>query len=123
MSRVTSSPERKKRKTKLFQKTKGYRLGKKNLYRHAVEQLDKSMSYSTRDRKVRTREFRSLWIMRINAAARNNGLSYSKLIDGLRKANVKVDRKMLAELAVNDARAFTELSELAKKSLNVQAAV
>ena len=119
MSRITSAPERRKRKTKLFQKTKGYRLGKKNLYRHAVEQLEKSMVYATRDRKARTREFRSLWIMRINAAARTNGLSYSRFMDGLKKASIRVDRKMLAELAVSDAKAFSELSELAKKNLNV----
>ncbi len=122
MSRITSAPERKKRKRRLFKQVKGYRLGKKNLYRHATEQLDRSMAYSTRDRKVRKRDFRSLWIIRINAAARINGLSYSKLMSGLKKANILVNRKILAELAVNDEKAFSKISEAAKNGLGIEAA-
>ena len=98
------------------------RLGKKNLYRHTVEQVDRSMVYAYRDRRVRQREFRSLWIIRINAAARMNGLSYNRLINGLKKVNVLVNRKILADLAVNDQKAFTELSEMAKKGLGAKAA-
>ncbi len=122
MSRITSAPERKKRKRKLFKKTKGYRLGKKNLYRHASEQVERSMAYSYRDRRVRKREYRSLWIIRINAAARINGMSYSRLMSGLKKANVQNNRKILADLAVNDEKAFSELSELAKKGIGIKAA-
>ncbi len=117
MSRITSAPERKKRKRRLFKQVKGYRLGKKNLYRHAIEQVERSMAYSYRDRKVKKRDYRSLWIIRINAAARINGLSYSRLMSGLKKADVQINRKILADLAVNDEKAFAEISEIAKKGL------
>ena len=121
MSRVTSAPERKKRKIKLFKTTKGYTLGKKNLYRHAIEQADKSMAYSYRDRKVRKREYRALWIIRINAGTRMNGVSYSRFMNGLKKANMLLNRKILADLAVNDAKAFSVLCEIVKNNSGVKA--
>jgi ribosomal protein L20 len=98
---------------------KGYRGRKSTNYRIANEQVMKSLQYAYRDRRARKREFRRLWITRINAAARKNGLSYSRLIDGLNKAGVEVNRKMLAELAVNDAQAFSELVNVAKQQLGV----
>jgi len=98
---------------------KGYRGRKSTNYRIANEQVMKSLQYAYRDRRARKREFRRLWITRINAAARKNGLSYSRLIDGLNKAGVEVNRKMLAELAVNDAHAFSELVNVAKQQLGV----
>lgn len=114
MPKVKTAVARKKRKKRLFKQTKGYRLAKKNLYRHAREQLERSLQYAYRDRKAKKREFRSLWIIRINAAARLNGVSYNKFINGLKKANVQINRKMLAELAVNDANAFSQLTSIVK---------
>jgi len=114
MPRVKSNVARRRRTKRLFKRTKGYRLGKKNVYKHAKEQFDKSMQYAFRDRRARKREFRSLWIMRINAAARKGGLSYSRFMSGLKKANVQINRKILADLAVNHESAFSELVSLAK---------
>ena len=96
---------------------KGYRLAKKNLYRHATEQVDKSLQYAYRDRRKRKSVFRSLWITRINAAARLKGVSYSKLMDGLKKAGVCIDRKILADLAISDINTFNQLVEVAKNQL------
>jgi large subunit ribosomal protein L20 len=97
---------------------KGYYGAKSRLYRVANEAVIRSLSYSYRDRRARRRQFRRLWITRINAAARLNGLSYNRFIDGLNKASVEVDRKMLAELAVNDRQVFDQLVEVAKAHLN-----
>jgi len=88
-------------------------MGKKHLYRHAIEQLDKSLQYAYRDRRRKKREFRSLWITRINAASRLNGMSYNQFISGLRKAKVQINRKILADLAVNDTNAFSQLVAIA----------
>ncbi len=118
MPRVKGAIITKKRKRKIFKMTKGYWGGKKNLYRHAKEQLEKSLQYAYRDRKVKKRMFRSLWISRINAAARLNGLTYSRFIAGLKKAKVGINRKLLADLAVNDSSAFSYLADLAKASYN-----
>lgn len=102
---------------KVLAQAKGYRGRRKNVYRVAVQAVTKAGQYAYRDRRQRKRQFRALWIARINAAARLNGLSYSRLIDGLSKASIEVDRKVLAELAVNDAVAFSSLAEKAKSAL------
>ena len=117
MPRVKGGTVARKRRKKILKLAKGYYGSKHLLYRTANEQVMKSLAYAYRDRKRRKREFRKLWITRINAASRLNGLSYSKLINGLAKANVEVNRKMLADLAVNDAAGFTAIVELAKKGL------
>ena len=113
MVRIKGGVTSRRRKKKLFRLTKGYRMGKKHLYRHATEQLDKSLQYAYRDRRRKKREFRSLWITRINAASRLNGMSYSQFISGLRKAKVQINRKILADLAVNDTNAFSQLVSIA----------
>ncbi|MFC1566566.1 50S ribosomal protein L20 [bacterium] len=120
MVRVKGGMSTLKRKKKIFKISKGYRLGKKNLFRHATEQVDKGLQYAYRDRKVNKRTFRALWIVRINAGARLNGISYNKFMNGLKLASIDVDRKMLAELAVNDSLAFAELANIAKKQLNIE---
>ena len=96
---------------------RGYFGSKHALFRTAKQQVMKSWMYAYRDRRQRKRDFRKLWIARINAAARMNGLSYSRLMHGLKLAGVKINRKMLADLAVNDAKAFSELAELAKQQI------
>ena len=119
MPRVKRGTKRHNRRKKLLGLAKGYYLNKSKLYKFAKESVEKALTYAYRDRKVRKREFRRLWIARINAAARMQGLSYSRLIDGLNKAGVEVNRKVLADLAVNDARAFGELVSVAKQQLGV----
>ncbi len=118
MVRIKGGVTTRRRKKKIFRRTKGYRLGKKNLWRHAREQYQKGLQYAYRDRKRKKRDFRSLWIIRINAAARLNGLSYSHFMRGLKKANIQINRKILAEFAVNDASVFSELAAIAKKSIS-----
>lgn len=118
MSRVKGGLTTRRRKKKVFRRAKGYRLGKKNLYRHAVEQVEKGLQYAYRDRKTKKRRFHSLWIIKINAAARLHGISYSKFIQGLRKANVNVNRKILADLAVQEPEVFASLIETAKSRLS-----
>ena len=105
-----------RRHKKYLDLAKGFRGGRSKLYRTAREAVERSLVYSYRDRKVRKREFRKLWIVRINAAARENGLSYSRFIDGLNKAQVALNRKMLAELAINDSASFAALATLAKNA-------
>jgi len=96
---------------------KGYYTGKSKLYRAAQQAIEKSLGYAYRDRRAKKREFRSLWIVRINAAARQNDLSYSRLMSGLAKAGVTLDRKILAELAVSDPAGFSALAKTAKAAL------
>ncbi|HHV61099.1 MAG TPA: 50S ribosomal protein L20 [Firmicutes bacterium] len=105
-----------RRHKKILKLAKGFTGAKSKVFRRANEAVMKSLQYAYRDRRNRKRDFRRLWITRINAAARTNGISYSRLIDGLKKAGVEVNRKMLAELAVNDAAAFSELVQVAKGS-------
>jgi large subunit ribosomal protein L20 len=93
---------------------KGYRGARSKLFRSATEAVDRALNYAFRDRRVKKRDFRALWITRINAAARTNGLSYSRLIHGLKVAKVEIDRKVLADLAVSDPGAFTEIVAVAK---------
>jgi len=105
------------RKKKMFRRAKGAYASKKNRWRMAIQQLEKSMRYMYIGRKDRKGVFRQIWIVRLNAAVREYGLSYSKFISGLKKANVIIDRKMLAELAINDANAFKQIAEIAKSAL------
>jgi large subunit ribosomal protein L20 len=114
MPRVKNSVVTRRRHKKILKLAQGYRGAKSKLYRVAKEQVMKSLSYAYRDRRVRKRDFRKLWIARINAAARLNGISYSRLMNGLRLAGVEINRKNLADLAVHDASAFNQLVEIAK---------
>ena len=103
---------------KVIDKVKGYKGRRKNVYRVAVQAVTKAGQYAYRDRRQRKRQFRALWIARINAAARECGLSYSRLIDGLKKASIEIDRKVLADLAVHEKEAFAQIAEKAKASLS-----
>jgi large subunit ribosomal protein L20 len=96
---------------------KGYRGARSKLFRSATEAVDRALNYAFRDRRVKKRDFRSLWITRINAASRLNGLSYSKFIFGLKKANVQIDRKVLADIAVSDPTGFGQIADLAKAGI------
>ena len=116
MPRVKGGTTTRKRHKKVLERAKGYRGSKSKLFRRANEQVLHSLSYSYRDRRQRRRNFRKLWIMRINAAARLNGMSYSKFMNGLKTAELEIDRKVLADMAVNDAKAFADLVELAKNA-------
>ncbi|MEJ2213578.1 MAG: 50S ribosomal protein L20 [Gammaproteobacteria bacterium] len=102
---------------KVLEEAKGYYGARSKVYRVAKQAVIKAGQYAYRDRRQKKRQFRALWIARINAAARINGISYSRMMDGLNKANIEVDRKMLADLAVNDANAFAALAEQAKAAL------
>ena len=115
MARVKNGAVTKARHKKVLKQAKGYFGSKHRLYKSAKEQLMHSGQYAYRDRKQKKREFRKLWITRINAACRENGISYSRFIEGLNKAGVEVNRKMLSEIAINDPKAFTELVNVAKK--------
>ncbi|HIT37867.1 MAG TPA: 50S ribosomal protein L20 [Candidatus Onthousia faecipullorum] len=115
MARVKNGAVTKARHKKVLKQAKGYFGSKHRLYKSAKEQLMHSGQYAFRDRKQKKREFRKLWITRINAACRENGISYSRFIEGLNKAGVEVNRKMLSDIAINDPKAFTELVSIAKK--------
>lgn len=115
MSRVTGAPASRKRRKKFLALAKGYRGPRGNLYRQARVAVERGLRYAYRDRRVRKREFRKLWIVRINAAAREHGLSYNRFMHGLSKAEVHLDRKILADLAVADPDTFARLAALAKK--------
>ena len=116
MARVKSAMTTRARHKKVLKQAKGYYGAKHYRFRNANQAVLKSLSYAYVGRKDKKSNFRKLWISRINAAARMNGLTYSKLISGLKKANVTINRKMLAEIAVNDEKAFTEIAEIAKKA-------
>ena len=118
MARVKRAVNAQKKKRKVMKLAKGYFGAKSKQYRAASEQVRRSLRYAYIGRKQKKRDFRSLWITRINAAARINGLSYSKLMNGLKVAGIDINRKMLAELAISDAAAFTALAEKAKEALN-----
>ncbi|HHH36139.1 MAG TPA: 50S ribosomal protein L20 [Gammaproteobacteria bacterium] len=117
MPRVKRGVTARARHKKVIAQAKGYRGRRKNVYRVATQAVTKAAQYAYRDRRQRKRQFRSLWIVRINAAARECGLSYSRMMDGLRKAAVEIDRKILADLAVRDKAAFAALAEKAKAGL------
>ena len=118
MPRVKRGVTTRRRHKKVLKLAKGYFGSKSKLFRPAQEQLLKSLAYSYAHRKAKKRDFRKLWITRINAAARINGLSYSRLINGLKLAGVDINRKILADLAVNDMDAFSKLANVAKEKLN-----
>lgn len=114
MPRAKGGFKTRQRRNRVLKQAEGYWGKRKSSFRSAQEAVDRALAYSYRDRRNRKREFRSLWIIRINAAARLAGLSYSRLMDGLKKAGVTIDRKVLADLAVRDAAAFNSLAALAK---------
>ncbi|PEA56803.1 50S ribosomal protein L20 [Bacillus pseudomycoides] len=118
MPRVKGGTVTRQRRKKIIKLAKGYYGSKHTLYKVANQQVMKSLMYAFRDRRQKKRDFRKLWITRINAAARMNGLSYSRLMNGLKLAGIEVNRKMLADLAVHDAKAFAELATAAKTALN-----
>jgi large subunit ribosomal protein L20 len=117
MSRITRGVSRLKRKRKIMAAAKGARGGRSKLYKSAKETVEKGLQYAYRDRRLRKRDFRTLWIARINAAARANEITYSRMMCGLKNAGVEINRKVMADLAVHDPAAFGELAEIAKKSL------
>ncbi len=115
--RTTKGAARNKAKRRLFKRAKGYRGGRSKLLRTAKESVVRAGAYAYRDRRARKRDFRRLWIIRINAAVRQRGMRYSQLIDGLKKANIELDRKMLAEMAVHDPAGFDTVCEAVKEAL------
>jgi len=115
--RTTTGPARHQAKKRLFKRTKGFRGGRSNLLRSAKETLVRADAYAYRDRRTRRRDFRRLWIIRINAAVRQQGMRYSQFVNGLKQARIELDRKMLAELAVHDAEAFAQIVEQVKEVL------
>ena len=117
MPRVKGGSKTRQRRKKVLKMAKGYVAGRGRLYRTAVDAVHRALAYSYRHRRTKKRDFRRLWITRINAAARIHGLSYSRLMDALRKAHIELDRKILADLAVSDPGAFSKIAEKAKASI------
>jgi len=117
MPRITSAPARNKRKKKIFREAKGYFGGRKNLFRTAKDAVEKGWEHAYRDRKNKKRTFRRLWITRINAAARQNEMSYSHFMNGLKRSGIDLNRKALADLAVRNPDAFSALADRAKQNL------
>jgi large subunit ribosomal protein L20 len=115
--RVKTGTVRRKRHKKILKMAKGFYSGRRKHFRKAKEQIERSLVYAFRDRKQKKREFRKLWIMRINAACRLNDISYSRFINGLKKANIDLDRKILADLAMNEPEVFASIVEKAKAAL------
>ena len=122
MARVKRSVNAQKKRREVLERAAGYRGQRSRLYRKAKEQVTHSMVYAYNDRRTRKGDFRRLWIQRINAAARAQGMTYNRFIQGLKAAEVEVDRRMLAELAVNDPQAFTALVDIARGALPASAA-
>ena len=116
MPRVKRGYTLRRRRKRLLKLAKGFRGPRGNLYRIAREAVDRALNYAYRDRRARKRDFRRLWIARINAAARSNDMSYSRLIAGLAKANVVIDRKILSDMAINDPGSFTRLTAIAREN-------
>ena len=117
MPRVKRGFKARRRRNKVLKLAKGYRGARSKLFRSATEAVNRAMKYAFRDRKVRKRDFRALWIVRINAASRDNGLTYSRLVHGLKKAEISLDRKILAQLAVTEPAAFSAVVDKAKAQL------
>lgn len=117
MPRVKRSVHSQKKRRKVFKQAKGFRGGRGRLLRTAKETIARALRYAYRDRRNKKREIRSLWIVRVNAAARENGLSYSQFLYGLKKAGIEIDRKILADLAVNDEAGFRALADAAKAAI------
>src|SRR5271165_7121926 len=120
--RVTNSPASRKRRIRTIKAAKGFRLRRSKLYRYASDALDHGMQYAYRDRKTKKRNYRALWQVRINAAARAAGITYSRFMEGLKAAQCALDRKVLAELAATDIAAFTELVQLSQNALKTKSA-
>ncbi|RQD77245.1 MAG: 50S ribosomal protein L20 [Candidatus Syntrophonatronum acetioxidans] len=118
MARVKRGATVKRRHKKILKLAKGYRGSTSKIFKLANQQVMRSLAFAYRDRRQKKRDFRKLWITRINAAARQNGMSYSKLMNGLKKAGVEINRKMLADLAVNDEKAFSQLVQMAREQFN-----
>lgn len=116
--RVKRGFKARRRRNKVLALAKGFRGGRSKLYRTAADAVDKALMYAYRDRRVRKRDFRKLWIVRINAGARMNGLSYSRFINGLKLTGCEIDRKVLADLAVSDPAGFSQLASMAAAKLN-----
>ncbi len=116
MPRVKRGTRRRNRRKKILKRAKGYYIGKSTLYRQAMLAVDRSLGFAYRDRRARKRQFRSLWTIRINAAARQNEMSYSRFMSGLKKAGVTLDRKILADLAISDPAGFTTLVQTARSA-------
>ena len=121
MPRATNSPAYRKRRKKMLKQAKGYFGNKSRLYKYAKDAVSHALQYAYRDRRAKKRTMRQLWIVRINAACRAEGISYSRFQEGLKAAEITLDRKILADLAVNDAAAFTSLVEKAKEALKAKA--
>ncbi len=117
MPRATNSPASRRRRKRVISKAKGYRGARSKLYRYAKDAVYKAQSWAYRDRKNRKRTFRNLWVQRINAATRARGMSYSRFMEGLKACNVDLDRKVLSDLAINDPKAFDEITAQAKAGL------
>jgi large subunit ribosomal protein L20 len=117
MARTTAGKVTKQRHKKILKLAKGYRGRAKNCYRIAIEKVEKALQYAYRDRKARKRDFRGLWIQRINAAVREHGIIYSQFISGLKKASIEIDRKVLSDLAIHDSEAFKHIVEQAKAAM------
>jgi large subunit ribosomal protein L20 len=117
MSRSTNSPASRARRKKILNMAKGFRGRSKNCFRIAIEKVEKALQYAYRDRRAKKRDFRGLWIQRINAAVREHGLVYSQFMGGLKKAKIDIDRKMLSELAIKQPKAFKEIVEKVKSAL------
>ena len=117
MPRAKRGFKARRRRNKVLKLAKGYRGARSKLFRSATEAVDRALNYAFRDRKVKKRDFRALWIARINAAARDNGLSYSRLVHGLKQAEIGLDRKILAQLAVSDPQGFRAVVDQAKAQL------
>ncbi len=120
--RVTNAPASRKRRKRMVTAAKGYRMRRSKLYRYASDAVDHGRAYAFRDRKTKKRNFRALWQIRINAAARAAGTTYSRFMEGLKAANVGLDRKILADIAATDAAAFTDLIKVAQDALKTKAA-
>ncbi len=118
MPRVKRSVHARKKRRKILEQAKGYRGTKHSSYKRAKEQVNRSLRYAYRDRRVRKREFRRLWVTRINAGARSNGLSYNQFMHGLKKAEIDLNRKVLADMAVSDPEMFSSLADQAKAALS-----
>ena len=120
--RVTNAPASRKRRKRMVTAAKGFRMRRSRLYRYASDAVDHGRAYAFRDRKTKKRNYRALWQIRINAAARAAGVTYSRFIEGLKAAKIALDRKILADLAATDAAAFTELVKIAQDALKTKAA-
>ncbi len=122
MPRAKRGNKRLQKRKKILDLAKGFRATKSKLYRQAKESVERALKFAYVGRKIKKRDYRSLWIVRIGAAARENGLNYSRLMHGLKLAGIELDRKSLADLAINDATAFTEVASIAKKALASESA-